>query len=136
MRRSTQPNNLSSDLIGLTVVRPDSLTGTELFRYVQYLKRNELDARRYEVAFWSRIAAAAAVAPMCVLALPFVFGRLRSSGSGARMVIGLIVGLAYFLASRGLADGGQVYELNPLLIAWLPTIALTLATLVAILRTR
>jgi len=136
VRRSTQPNNLSADLIGLTVVRPGSLTGSELFRYVQYLKRNDLDAQRYEVAFWSRIAAAVAVTPMCVLALPFVFGRLRSSGSGARMVIGLMVGLGYFLASRGLADGGQVFDLNPLLIAWLPTIALTAATMVAILRTR
>jgi len=136
VRRSTQPNNLSHDLIGLTIVRPDTLTGTELFRYVQYLRRNELDTRRYEVAFWGRIAAAAAVTPMCVLALPFVFGRLRSSGTGAKMLIGLIVGLAYFLASRGLADGGQIYELDPLLIAWSPTIALTGATIVALLRTR
>lgn len=136
VRRLTQPNNLSADLIGLTVVRPDSLTGTELLRYVRYLKRNELDTRRYEVAFWGRIAAAAAVTPMCVLALPLVFGRMRSSGSGARMVVGLMVGLAYFLASRGLADGGQVYELDPVVVAWLPTVALTAATWVALWRTR
>jgi len=136
VRRLTQPNNLSADLIGLTVVRPDSLTGTELLRYVRYLKRNDLDARRYEVAFWGRIAAAVAVTPMCVLALPFVFGRMRQSGSGARMVVGLIIGLAYFLASRGLADGGQVYDLDPIVVAWLPTVALTAATLVALLRSR
>ncbi|MAF83243.1 MAG: LPS export ABC transporter permease LptG [Gammaproteobacteria bacterium] len=136
VRRLIKPNNLSSDLIGLTVVRPDSLTGQELFRYVRYLQRNELDTRRYEVAFWSRIAAAVAVTPMCVLALPFVFGRMRSSGAGAKMVVGLLVGLVYFLTSRGLADGGQVYELDPLLIAWLPTVALMAATGVAILRSR
>lgn len=136
VRRSTQPNNLSPELIGLTIVRPDSLTGTELFKYVQYLKRNELDTRRYEVAFWGRIASAVAVAPMCVLALPFVFGRMRTSGSGARMIVGLIIGLAYFLASRGLADGGQVYGLDPLIVAWLPTIALVGTTIVAIARTR
>ncbi len=136
VRRLTQPNNLSSDLIGLTVVRPDTLTGTELFRYIRYLKHNELDPRRYVVAFWSRIAAAVAVMPMCVLALPFVFGRMRTSASGSRIVIGLMVGLAYFLVSRGLADGGQVYGLDPLLIAWLPTVALAAATMVAILRAR
>jgi lipopolysaccharide export system permease protein len=73
---------------------------------------------------------------MCVLALPFVFGRMRSSGAGAKMVVGLLVGLVYFLTSRGLADGGQVYELDPLLIAWLPTVALMAATGVAILRSR
>ncbi len=136
VRRLSRQNNLSPDLIGLTVVRPGSLTGAELYRYVQYLHRNELDARRYEVAFWGRIAAAVAITPMCVLALPFVFGRMRSSGSGARMIVGLIVGLAYFLASRGLADGGQVYGLDPLLVAWMPTAALVVATATAIVRVR
>ena len=135
-RRSTQSNDLSPDLIGLTVVRPDSLSGFELYRYVQYLQRNELDATKYMVAFWSRISAAVAVTPMCVLALPFAFGRMRSSGAGARMLIGLFVGLAYFLASRGLADGGQVYGLDPVIVAWLPTGALTLATLIALARAR
>ncbi|MFQ5636093.1 MAG: LPS export ABC transporter permease LptG, partial [Gammaproteobacteria bacterium] len=135
-RRSTQANNLSPDLVNLTVVRPDGLRGVELYRYVQYLRNNELDAERYEVAFWSRIAAAIAVAPMCVLALPFVFGPMRSSGAGGRMLIGLIVGLAYFLAARGLADGGQVYELDPFVVAWLPTAALILAAIVALARTR
>lgn len=136
VRRSTQSNNLSPDLIGLTVVRPSGLTGAELLKYVQYLERNDLDTRRYEVAFWGRIAAAVAVMPMCVLALPLVFGRVRTTGSGGRMVVGLIVGLAYFLASRGLADGGQVYDIDPLLVAWLPTVVLASVTMAAIFRTR
>jgi lipopolysaccharide export system permease protein len=135
-RRSTQANNLSPDLVGLTVVRPEGLSGVELWRYVRYLKRNELDAGVYELAFWSRIAAAVAVAPMCVLALPFVFARMRSSGAGARMVVGLVVGLAYFLVSRGLSDGGQVYDLDPIVVAWLPTLALIAVTLLALSRTR
>ncbi|NND37553.1 MAG: LPS export ABC transporter permease LptG [Gammaproteobacteria bacterium] len=135
-RRSTQANNLSPDLISLTVVRPDGLSGVELWRYVNYLKSNELDSSKYEVAFWSRIAAAVAVAPMTVLALPFVFGRMRSSGAGAKMVVGLFIGLAYFLVARGLADGGQVYELDPIVVAWLPTVALLAATLIALARAR
>jgi lipopolysaccharide export system permease protein len=135
-RRSTQANNLSPDLIGLTVIRPDGLSGVELYRYVQYLQRNGLDATKYLVAFWSRISAAVAVTPMCVLALPFVFGRMRSSGAGARLVFGLLVGLAYFLASRGLADGGQIYGVDPVIVAWVPTAALALATLVAVARAR
>ncbi|TDJ43843.1 MAG: LPS export ABC transporter permease LptG [Gammaproteobacteria bacterium] len=135
-RRSIQANNLSPDLINLTVVRPEGLSGVELYRYVQYLRRNELDATKYMVAFWSRISAAFAVTPMCVLALPFVVGRMRSSGAGARMAVGLVVGLAYFLASRGLADGGQVYGVDPVIVAWMPTVALALVTLAALARAR
>jgi lipopolysaccharide export system permease protein len=107
-----------------------------LYRYVRYLRLNELDASRYEAAFWGRIANAVAVTPMCILALPFVFGRLQRSGAGARMIFGLIIGLAYFLASRGLADGGQVYGLNAVLVAWMPTTALAVVTVVALARTR
>jgi len=134
-RRATHPNNLSPDLVGLAVVRPDSLGGVALYKYVRYLEQNDLDARRYAVAFWSRIASSVAVAPMAVLALPFVFGRMRSAGTGARMVVGLIIGLAYFLAARSLADGGQVYELDSMLVAWLPTIVLSGVTAVAVTRT-
>jgi lipopolysaccharide export system permease protein len=73
---------------------------------------------------------------MCVLALTFAFGQMRRAGNGARMLIGLVIGLAYFLASRGLADGGEVYRLDPLLVGWLPTVLLAVATTVALARTR
>ena len=133
---STQPNNLSPDLVGLAVVRPASLTGMALFRYMRYLRINGLDPTRYEVAFWGRIASAIAVTPMAMLALPFVFGRLRSSGAGARMLLGVVIGLAYFLASRGLADGGEVYGLSAVMVAWAPTIALTAITGIALARAK
>jgi lipopolysaccharide export system permease protein len=136
LERLSRSSNLNPDLIGLAVVRPSSLTGVALYRYVRYLRLNELDASRYEAAFWGRIANAVAVTPMCILALPFVFGRLQRSGAGARMIFGLIIGLAYFLASRGLADGGQVYGLNAVLVAWMPTTALAVVTVVALARTR
>lgn len=134
--RATQSNNLSPELAGLAVVRAETLTGPALFRYSRYLRQNGLDATPYEVVFWGRIASAVAVIPMCMLALPFVFGRLRSSGAGARTLVGLVIGLAYFLASRGLADGGQVYGLGAGLVAWLPTIVLTVVTGVALSRAR
>ena len=91
---------------------------------------------RWEVAFWNRLSSALAIAIMCVLALPFVFGPLRSTGAGTRMVVGVLVGVAYFLASRSLADGGQVYRLNSALVAWLPTAGLLLVTSIALLRAR
>ena len=61
---------------------------------------------------------------------------MRSAGTGARMVVGLVIGLGYFLAARSLADGGQVYALNSMLVAWLPTIVLCAVTVVAVTRSR
>jgi len=134
--RTTQPTTLHPDLIDLTVVRPSSLDGLMLYRYVRYLETNGLNAHRYAVAWWSRIASSAAVIPMCILALPFVFGRLRTTGGGARMVTGVVIGLAWFLASRSLADGSEVYDLGPALVAWLPTVVLTVCVGVALARVR
>src|SRR5690606_32922862 len=120
------------ELLSLTVVREDGLVGTALWRYSRYLKRNGLDARRYEVAFWGRIAQITAVPFMCVLAVPFVLGPLRSSGAGSRLVLGFGIGLAWFLLSRTLTDGGAIWNLSPWLVAWLPTFLLMLATVWAL----
>lgn len=133
---SPSVSNLNPDLLNLTVVREETLSGIALWRYLQYLKQNGLDARAYEVNFWSRIATSVAVALMCVLAVPFVLGPLRSTGTGARMLTGLGIGLTWFLVSRTLADGGEVWNLNPALVAWLPTLILAVASVVVVTRTR
>lgn len=135
-RRFAELTGMSPELLSLTVVRPEALNGIVLWRYIDYLRRNELDSRRFEVALWRRLASAVASAPMCVLALTFTFGQLRRAGTGARMLIGIGIGLVYFLAARSLADGGEVYNLDPLLIGWAPTILLAVATVVALARAR
>lgn len=129
-------SGLNPDLLGLTVVRTDSMTGKALWRYIGYLKRNGLATRDYEVAFWSRFAAMVAVPFMCVLAVPFVLGPLRGTGTGARMLVGIGIGLGWFLISRTLADGGAVWGLNPVLVAWLPTVLLAVATVWTVNRAR
>ena len=135
-RHFAEMTGLNPELLSLTVVRPEALDGLALWRYIGYLRQNELDTRHFEVEFWRRIAAAVAVAPMCVLALTITFGQLRRAGTGARMLIGLMVGLAYFLFSRGLADGGEVYKLNPALVGWLPTLVLAAVAGLLLARTR
>ncbi|MEE4184651.1 MAG: LPS export ABC transporter permease LptG [Gammaproteobacteria bacterium] len=122
------------DLLAITAVKDSSLTGIELYNYVRYLKRNGLDAKRYEIAFWGRLAQIAGIAVMCVLALPFVFGSLRTTGAGARMIVGVLIGVGYFLMSRTMADSAAVFDLSPIVVAWLPTVLLALGTYLALRR--
>jgi len=123
-----------SDLLSITAVKVSSLTLDELYAYVQYLKSNELDASRYEIAFWNRVATVAGIAVMSVLALPFVFGSLREAGAGARMVVGVLIGVGYFLLSGTLADSAAVFDLSPVFVAWLPTLLLAGGTALALRR--
>lgn len=128
--------DVSSDLLGITLVKPISLSGRGLKSYIEYLRKNELSAERYETELWSRVSRTVTVVIMPVLALAFVFGSLRSSGSGARLVIGVLIGLAYLLASEMIANSGQVFNLNPAVVTWLPSIALFLITAFALSRVR
>jgi lipopolysaccharide export system permease protein len=75
--------------------------------------------------------------PLGVLfALPFGFGNMRSAGSGARSTLGLAIALVYFFLQRTVESGTVAFSLNPLLLAWVPTLLLATATGVLLVRTR
>jgi lipopolysaccharide export system permease protein len=61
---------------------------------------------------------------------------ISTGGAGARLLIGVVIGLAYYLASEMLANSGQVFNLDPALVAWLPSLALAAVTLFALNRVR
>ena len=93
------------------------------------------DASKVRI-LWSRLANVVSVVVMTVLALPFVFGGLRSAGGGARLLVGLIMGLTYYVAGQVLTSGGEVYGVDPLVIAWAPTVLLVLVASFAFARIR
>lgn len=127
---------LSPEFLGLATLSPEALTGRDLWSYVQHLRANQLDARRYETAFWARIARTVAVAIIVVLAVPFAFGPMRSTGAGARTVVGVMIGVVFFLLAKMLESGGAMFDLPPIVVAWLPTAVLALVTTVAVARVR
>lgn len=127
---------VNSEMLGSAMAKSTSLSARGLLTYIDYLKRNNLDASIYESELWHRAARTTAVMIMPMLALAFVFGSLRTGGAGARLMIGVGVGLAYYLASEMLANSGQVFDLNPAVVSWLPTSALLLVTVIALARIR
>ena len=127
---------VNSELLGSSLAKPLSLSARGLLVYIDYLKRNSLDASQYESELWNRAARTLAIVIMPILSLAFVFGSLRSGGAGSRLAIGVIIGLAYYLASETLANSGQVFNLNPILVNWAPSLVLLLITLFALARIR
>lgn len=128
--------DVDAELLGITLVKPVSLSARGMMSYIRYLRRNGLSAIRYETEVWSRVARTATVVIMPVLALAFVFGSLRSAGSGSRLLIGVLIGLAYFLASEMIANSGQVFNLNPAIVNWVPSLALLMVTIFALSRVK
>lgn len=117
-------SQLSPDLLDIIAIKPDSLSVSGLYKYIRYLRLNGLSSGRYEVEFWTKIALPFATCVMVFAALPFVFGPLRSVGVGQRMLIGVLVGIGFYLFNQTVSYVGLVYEFDPLLSAVLPTVLL------------
>lgn len=133
---TTEQFEVNAELLGSGLAKPLSLSLRGLLSYIDYLERNELDADQYETEFWYRISRTLTVLIMPVLALAFVFGSLRTGGAGGRLMIGVAIGLSYYLASEMLANSGQVYDLDPAVVSWLPTVILFIVTVIALRRIR
>jgi lipopolysaccharide export system permease protein len=136
IKEVTVRSSINPDFLSLAATDPDLLTLAGLRSYIDHLRRNSLDPAVYEIGYWGRLARIFAVIIVTLLALPFVFGPLRTAGAGTRTVIGVMLGVVFFLILRTVENGGQLFGLNPLLVGWLPTAALGFCTLVAIARTR
>jgi len=128
--------DLSPELLDLSVVRHDLLDTAGLLRYISYLEANGLDSTQHLIAYWARMADIVSVFFMSILAVPFVLGGLRSAGTGTRLLVGLLIGLGYYVLSETFASSGQVFEIDPFITAWLPSAVLSLITVLALLRAR
>ena len=127
---------LNSDLLGVTLVKPISLSIRELIGYVDYLNKNDLSSNRYEVELWSRVSSLLTILTMPILALSFVYSSLRSVGTGTRLTAGLIIGLVYFLLRELVLNYGQVYGFNSIITAWTPPLLLFLFAILRLKRIR
>jgi len=134
-QRSLQ-SNVTAGFLGLAVADPRQLETRDLFRLIQYYEQNALDTRPYVFAFWSRIARVVAIVFAVLLAIPFVLGSMRASGTGARMMIGLLIGIGFFLVQRLIESGTVVFDLNPIVLAWAPTALLGAITVTLLARAK
>ena len=64
----------------------------------------------------------------------FIFGNKFMSFH--LFLIGLLIGFGFFLLQRLIESGTVVFQLNPVLLAWLPTALLALVTFILLARTR
>lgn len=129
-------SNVTAGFLGLAVQDPEQLTLQALWEVIGYFHANSLDARQYLFAFWSKIARTVAIAFSVLLAIPFILGSMRSAGAGTRTMLGLVIGIAFFLLQRLIESGTIVFNLNPVILAWLPTGLLATVTLLLLVRAR
>ena len=125
-----------ADFLRLVNTDTSELSLRTLNRATRYLRANHLGTEQYEIAFWSRVARTVGIAVAVLFALPFGFGSLRSASLSARTTFGLALGIVYVFLQRLVESGTAVFNLDPLVLAWVPTALLALVTATMLWRVR
>ena len=110
------------------ILRPRYLTAAELRGGIQYRKRNGLDASEFEEHYWGRWFYPVNVLALCLAAIPFAFGSLRSGGMGKRLFAGIVFALGFWLLQTQFVSLAGVYKFD-FRIAYLlpPTLMLAIS---------
>lgn len=115
-------SSLTPEKLGVVTVTPESLSLRGLIDYLDYLEANEQDPSRYQLAFWRKIMQPITVAVMLLVALSYIFGPLRSVSMGARIMMGVVTGILFFVCNEVLGSLSLVYQFPPLIGAISPSI--------------
>jgi lipopolysaccharide export system permease protein len=115
---------LTPETLEVLAVDPEDLALRELLTYIDYLSDNGLDTDNYKLAFWTKVLAPLANLAMLFIAMPFAFSPQRGTGAGYRLMIGIFIGLLFFLLNRMLGNLVLLYHYPPILGAALPMLLL------------
>ena len=105
-------SKLDETALAASVASPRYLPATELSHGIDYRKRNGLDASEYEEHYWGRWFYPLNVLALCLAAVPFAFGSLRSGGLGKRLFIGIVFALGFWLVQTQFVRLAGVYKFD------------------------
>ena len=113
-------NFIDKNLIMIKTDRSESLSLSDVLKNISYLEKNNLDSDIQKKIFWEKIFQPFSAVIMLFLALPFIFGKLRSTQTSKRIIIGLFIGIAFFIVSSILPNLGMILGLTPFINILLP----------------
>lgn len=113
---------LDQDMVNIVAIPPDLLSVWKLNNYISYLKNNNLEYDRYELVFWTKMFGPLTILAMVLLAIPFVFGSVRNVSIGKQVLLGFMLGIAFYIGSRLIGQVGLVYGVPAMISALLPTL--------------
>lgn len=114
---------ITPDKFNAFSTRPDDLSISSLVSYVKYLHKNKLKSDRYDLELYRKIFAPLAIVTMIFLASAVSFGSTRSLSANTRIVIGIVLGFAFYVANQTISPLSLVYGFHPLPCVVLPSLS-------------
>jgi lipopolysaccharide export system permease protein len=111
-----EPELLRTEIL----VQPERMSIGELNAKIQYLRTQGLSTRKFELGYWQKILQPVATIALVFVAISFIFGPLRESTMGVRIVSGLVIGIVFKFAQDLLSPASLVFGFHPLIAIGLP----------------
>ena len=105
-------SQLDDAALAASVTKPRYLASGELKGSIDYFRRNGLDAGEFEEIYWGRWFYALNVLALCLAAVPFAFGSLRSGGLGKRLFIGIVFALGFWVLQTLFGNLARAFHLD------------------------
>jgi lipopolysaccharide export system permease protein len=125
---------LTPDIVSVLKIVPERMSALNLRSYIEHLRDNHQKATRYEIAFFSKFFNPIAAVVMMILAIPFALVSARAGGVGAKLVTGIMIGLAFNAATRMFSHVGLLNDWPALLAAGAPVVIASLAAFWLLIR--
>ena len=123
---------LSPERLLARVLTPERMSVATLLDYIDYLHHNQLDAGRQVVALWRKLAYPFTLLVMITIAAPIGFMQTRRGGVGAKVFIGILLGVGFFMLNQLALNVGMLSRWPPWLTALGPNMGAVLLALGAL----
>ena len=107
-------------------LRQEHMNFRQLYAYIKFLKRSELNTDVYELALWTRLSTMLSILVVILLAIPWLFGSVQSATMGKRFFTAILLGLSYIIASQIFGNLSIGYHFSAWLGAFVPVILFSL----------
>lgn len=115
---------LSADQMAIQEFPPETLSPSDLYRYIRLLQERGQNADQYELVFWQKLSTPLSTGAMVLLSLTFVFGPTREKTAGFRIMMGAIVGIGLHFLNQILGHLGLLFGLNLAFSTMIPVAAI------------
>ncbi|KTC65419.1 permease (plasmid) [Legionella adelaidensis] len=127
---------LKPGLLNMSGKESEEMTLSELRHFLHDQKMDHHALFSFKLSFWQRIIQPFTTVVMMILAIPFIFGPLRSSTMGSKLLAGATVGFGFHIINRFFGPIGQVFQWPAEVAAFAPTFLFALLGLYLIKRVR
>lgn len=105
-------STLDDTALASTVSRPRYMSTSDLKQALEYRERNQLDPGEVEEHYWSHWFYPLNVLALCLAAIPFAFGTLRSGGLGKRLFLGIVFAIGFMMLQTQMARLAGAFKLD------------------------